>query len=156
MPLHSPARVLVVDDQPSIRAGLRLLIDSEHPRLHSVGAAGNCAEALALVRRLQPDLVLLDVDLDGEDGLALVPRLRHESSCRVVVFTSMLSTPVRQRALQLGVHDCLAKTTPARELLACLVAACPPGGGVELSCPPGRENPVHPGEFSDGGRAGLE
>lgn len=156
MPLHSPARVLVVDDQPSIRTGLRLLIDSEHPRLHSVGAAANCDEALALVRRLQPDLVLLDVDLDGEDGLSLVPRLQRESSCRVVVFTSMLSTPVRQRALQLGVHDCLAKTTPARELLACLVAACPPDRGVEMSCPPGRESPVHPGKFSDGGGPGLE
>jgi DNA-binding NarL/FixJ family response regulator len=140
-----------VDDQPSIRTGLGLLIDSERPRLCSVGAAGSFAEALVLARRLQPDLVVLDVDLAGEDGLALIPLLQREAACRVVVFTSAASPPVRQRALQLGARDCLSKATSATELLACLLAAAPPGGGGDLSCPPGRECPVHPGESSDAG-----
>jgi DNA-binding NarL/FixJ family response regulator len=144
----------VVDDQPSIRTGLRLLIDSEHPRLRSVGAAGSCAEALALARLLQPELVLLDVDLAGEDGLSLIALLRCETACRVVVLTSAATPGVRTRALQLGALACLSKTAPAAELLQCLLEIAHAAQEGEMSCPRGSECLVESGNFSDGGPRG--
>lgn len=147
-----PARVLVVDDQPSIRAGLRLLIDSEQPRLRSVGAAGSGAEALALARRLQPELVLLDVELAGEDGLALIAPLQREAGCRVVVLTSMATPGVRTRALALGARACLSKTAPAAELLQCLLAWAHATEGGGLSCPGGSQCLPDQGNSSDAGR----
>jgi DNA-binding NarL/FixJ family response regulator len=140
----------VVDDQPSIRTGLRLLIDSEHPRLRTVGAAGSCAEALVLARRLQPELVLLDVDLAGEDGLSLIAPLRHETACRVVVLTSAATPGVRARAQQLGALACLSKTAPAAELLQCLLASARASDTGQMSCLEGSECLVESGNSSDG------
>jgi DNA-binding NarL/FixJ family response regulator len=112
-----PASVLVVDDHPGLRTGLTLLIEAERPSLRSAGTAANGAEALALARRLQPDLVLLDVNLGGEDGLALIPQLLHVAPCRVVVLTSMPDAQLAQRARRLGACDFISKTAPASELL---------------------------------------
>lgn len=112
-----PISVLVVDDHPGLRIGLTLLIDAERPRLRSAGAAANGAEALALTRQLQPDVVLLDVNLGNEDGLALIPLLQRHAPCRVVVLTSMADAQVAQRAHRMGAHDFMLKTAPATELL---------------------------------------
>jgi two-component system invasion response regulator UvrY len=118
-----PISVLVVDDHPGLRIGLTLLIDAERPRLHSAGAAANGAEALALASQFQPDVVLLDVNLGSEDGLALIPLLQRQAPCRVVVLTSMADTQVAQRARGLGAHDFILKTAPATELLQRLLHA---------------------------------
>ncbi|NML15292.1 response regulator [Azohydromonas caseinilytica] len=155
MPLQPSTSVLVVDDQPSIRTGLRLLIDSERPRLYSAGSAGCTAEALALARCLRPELVLLDADLGGEDGLALIPMLQRVATCQVVVLTSTATLPVRQRALQLGARACLSKTVPGAELLACLLATIPLNGGGALSCLPGSQLLGDTGKSSDAGHAGV-
>lgn len=121
-----PARsvsVLVVDDQPGLRLGLTLLIDAERPRLRSVGSAANGEQALALARQLQPDVVLLDVNLGHEDGLALIPLLQGlVPCCRVLVLTSMADEQVAQRARRLGAHGFMLKTAPATELLEQLVS----------------------------------
>lgn len=117
----APARsvsVLVVDDQPGLRLGLTLLVDAERPRLRSAGCAANGEQALALARQLQPDVVLLDVNLGHEDGLALIPRLQGLAPrCRVLVLTSMADEQVAQRARRLGAHGFMLKTAPAAELL---------------------------------------
>lgn len=117
MPQSSPLSVLVVDDHPGLRAGLTLLINAEHPRLRIAGAAANGTEALQLTRRLQPDVVLLDVELGGEDGLALIPLLRREAPCRVVVLTALDDAQVAQRARLLGASAFMHKSAPATELL---------------------------------------
>lgn len=123
MPPSRCAAVLVVDDHPGVRTGLTLLIDAERPRLCSAGAAANGAEALALARRLQPGLVLLDVDLGGEDGLALIPLLQREAPCRVVVLTSVCDARLAQRALSLGAWAFMHKLAPAKQLIEQLIAA---------------------------------
>lgn len=122
MPPTRTARVLVVDDHPGIRTGLTLLVDAERPRLCSVGAAADGAQAQALALEHQPDLVLLDVDLGGEDGLALIPLLRRAAPCRVVVLTALGSAHVAQRAQQLGACAFMHKAAPAQELVAQLLA----------------------------------
>ncbi|MEJ7598089.1 MAG: LytTR family DNA-binding domain-containing protein [Kofleriaceae bacterium] len=63
-------RVLVVDDEPLARDGMRILL-AEHPDLELVGEAGNGAEALGLVDRLKPDLLLIDVQMPQMSGLEL-------------------------------------------------------------------------------------
>lgn len=117
----APARsisVLVVDDQPGLRLGLKLLIDAERPRLRSAGCAANGEQALALAKQLQPDVVLLDVNLGSEDGLALIAPLQGLAPrCRVLVLTSMADEQVAQRARRLGAHGFMLKTAPATELL---------------------------------------
>ena len=69
--LSQPIRVVLVDDHAVVRAGLRMLIESR-PGIIVVGKAGNGAEALAVVTRTQPDIIVLDLDLGGESGLAIV------------------------------------------------------------------------------------
>ncbi|WP_298231769.1 response regulator transcription factor [uncultured Azohydromonas sp.] len=126
-----PLSVLVVDDHPGLRTGLTLLINAEFPRLRSAGAAANGAEALQLTRRLQPDVVLLDVQLGGEDGLALIPLLQREAPCRVVVLTALDDARVAQRARLLGASEFTHKTAPAAELMRLLLQAPREPGLIE-------------------------
>ena len=116
-------RVLVVDDHAGIRVGIASLVDAELPRMHCVGTAATVSEALARNRELQPNVVVLDVNLDGEDGLALIPTLRRGSACAVVVLTSLSDPHVAAHALRQGAHACLNKTAPAVDLMAAILAA---------------------------------
>ena len=118
-----PLRVLVVDDHAGIRLGIESLIEAEAPRMRSVGAVGTPVEALAHTQRHQPHVVVLDVNLDGEDGLALIPLLHRAAPCGVVVLTSLQDPHIAERAHRLGAFGCLHKTAPADELLAFIVSA---------------------------------
>jgi DNA-binding NarL/FixJ family response regulator len=122
MPIESPLRVLIVDDHIGIRIGVASLIDAASPRMRCIGAAGTPAEALIRASQLQPDVVLLDVDLAGDDGLALIPALQGCSRCSVIVLTSLLDHRIALRASALGARACLQKTAPASELLDCIAA----------------------------------
>src|SRR5258706_6922196 len=76
MSAHSPIAisVLLIDDHPIFRAGLRILIES-HTGMKIVGEADQGAEALLAVRREQPNIILLDLDLSGVISLDLIPDL---------------------------------------------------------------------------------
>jgi CheY-like chemotaxis protein len=65
MPGEGSIKVLVVDDHASIRKGISSLINAEWPHMTCVGAAATAAEALSLTRECQPDVVLLDINLNG-------------------------------------------------------------------------------------------
>ena len=127
------AKVLVVDDHAGIRNALTRLIENERPRLCSVGAAANGKEALTMARAHQPDVILLDVVLGDEDGLALIGPLRR--SAAVVVLTSLADRRVAERALRLGAAAFVHKSAPAAELLACIARACA-NFTLPLSTPP--------------------
>jgi two-component system, NarL family, nitrate/nitrite response regulator NarL len=114
---RSPVRVLVVDDHASIRTGIRRLIDGEAPRLCTIGCAATADEALDSVERLQPDVVVLDVNLAGEDGLVLIPAMRRLAPCEVVVLTSLSDPVVERMAQALGASAHVHKTAPAQVLL---------------------------------------
>jgi two-component system, NarL family, nitrate/nitrite response regulator NarL len=118
-----PLRVLVVDDHAGIRLGIESLIEAEAPRMRSVGAVGTLVEAIAHTQRHQPHVVVLDVNLGGEDGLSLIPLLHRAAPCVVVVLTSLQDPHIAERAHRLGAFGCLQKTAPADELLACIVSA---------------------------------
>src|ERR1044071_7228065 len=95
-------KIVIVDDHAVVRAGLRLLIETDK-RFGVCGEAGNCPEALAAVEDAQPDLILLDINLDGETSLQLIPRLlRDAPAARVLVLTGLNDDGINAEALRAG------------------------------------------------------
>ena len=133
MPMNGSLRVLVVDDHIGIRIGIASLIDAEHPFMQAVGCAVSATEALAQTIALQPDVVVLDVNLDGEDGLALIPSLQRAAACEVVVLTSLSDPQVALYARRMGARACVHKAAPAGELMLA-IRACQREGhaGIEM------------------------
>ena len=83
----SQATVLTIDDQPRFRAIARQLVDSV-PGLRALAEAGSGQEGLALARSLQPDVVLLDINLPDIDGLEVCRRLHEEMTASRVILVS--------------------------------------------------------------------
>ncbi|GEL96426.1 response regulator [Cellulomonas composti] len=106
-----PVRLVVVDDQPTIRLGLRMILDHE-PDLTVVGEAGDGATAVDVVRETRPDVVLLDVRMPGTDGVEATRRIRSDpdlADVRVVVLTTFDDEEYVTGALRAGAHAFLLK-----------------------------------------------
>ena len=110
--------VLVVDDQAAVRNGVCSLIACTSLPLREVCSAATPASALRLAALLLPDVVVLDADLGGEDGLALIPQL---APALVLVLSCHGDAHTRDRAWRLGARAFIEKHQPAAELLAALV-----------------------------------
>ena len=111
----APIGVLVVDDQFAVREGVARLITCSATPLRYVSTASTAAEALLAAAKLLPNVVVLDADLDGEDGLALIPQLALTAG--VLVLTSHGDAVTRARAAGLGASAFIEKHQPAAELL---------------------------------------
>jgi DNA-binding NarL/FixJ family response regulator len=111
-------RVLLADDQSMVRAGFRMILESE-PGIAVVGEAANGEQAVASARRLDPDVVLMDVQMPGEDGLQATRRITAEPgpSCRVVILTTFERDDYVFEALQSGASGFLLKNAPPEELI---------------------------------------
>ncbi len=106
----APYQVLIVDDAPAVREGLRWLLENE-PDLSVVGEAGNGLEALELAARLAPDLVILDIELPGVDGFAVAQSLRASADPPAIIFLTIhIDAPFRQRARASGGDGFVEKT----------------------------------------------
>src|ERR1700687_3195490 len=93
-------RLLLVDDQPSVRQGLRMRLTLE-PDMTVVGEASNGREAMTLVQQLAPDIVLMDVEMPGMDGITATFEMRASSPQSAVVMLSIcddVSTRARAQA----------------------------------------------------------
>lgn len=109
--------ILIVDDHAVIRAGLRLLLETD-PRFGICGDVGNCPDALEAAERLQPDIILLDIDLDGENALTCVPTLlKSAPAARVLVLTGTGDSNVHAQALKVGAMGLVLKEKAAEVLL---------------------------------------
>jgi DNA-binding NarL/FixJ family response regulator len=118
-----PIRVLVVDDQQLLRAGFRVILESE-PDIQVVGEGADGVEALDLVRDLRPDVVLMDVRMPRLDGLTATERLlAREDPPRVVVLTTFDQNEYVVRALRAGAYGFLLKDAPASRLVTAVRAA---------------------------------
>jgi DNA-binding NarL/FixJ family response regulator len=116
-------RVLVVDDHPVVRDGLRGMLDGQ-PDLEVVGEAGNGREALAQVARLRPDVVLVDLRMPELDGVGTIRALaRDHPGVRTLVLTTYDEDRDILRALDAGAVGCLLKDTPREELFRAVRAA---------------------------------
>jgi DNA-binding NarL/FixJ family response regulator len=82
-------RCLIVDDSPGFRDAMRALLEAQG--IEVVGGAGSAAEALAQIAGLAPDVVLIDIDLGGESGLALARRI-HDGAVDAVPKVILIST----------------------------------------------------------------
>ncbi len=115
-------RILLADDHAVLRSGLRLLIDSQ-PDFKVVGEAGDGAETLVKTRELKPDLVVLDLNMSGLDGLAALPLLRKESpGLRVLILTMHDDANHLQQALRAGAVGYVLKRAADAELLMAIRA----------------------------------
>lgn len=110
-------RVLLADDEPLVRQGLRLILDSEDG-IEVVGEAADGAEALAVARREEPDVICMDVRMPGVDGIRateLALRLPHRP--RVLVVTTFEHDQYVQEALAAGAAGFLLKRARAEEIV---------------------------------------
>jgi two-component system, NarL family, nitrate/nitrite response regulator NarL len=115
-----PIRILIIDAQEMIRTALRLLIET-HARMSVIGEAGNRVEALAVARREQPDIILLDLVLGDEDGLEMIEDLCATSQdSRLLILTSIRNTEIHARAILLGAVGVLLKDKTADMLMKAL------------------------------------
>ena len=115
-------RVIVADDHPVVREGLRAILDAE-PDLDVVGEAGSGAEAVELAARLRPDVVLMDLRMPGMDGVEATGRIAAAGAARVLVVTTYDTDSDILRAVEAGATGYLLKDTPRRELTAAVRAA---------------------------------
>lgn len=104
----TPIRVLLVDDERSVRRGLRMCLDLE-PDIEVVGEAQDADSALRLARHLRPDVVVMDVLMPGTDGLAVTRAIQESVSCAVVVLSIHDDAATRARAAAAGASAFVAK-----------------------------------------------
>ena len=110
--------VLLADDQAMVRAGFRMILESE-PDVVVVGEAEDGEQAVAAVTRLRPDLVLMDIQMPGMDGLEATRRItaRPELDARVVILTTFERDDYVFDALRSGASGFLLKNAPPEELV---------------------------------------
>jgi DNA-binding NarL/FixJ family response regulator len=116
-------RVLIVDDHPVVRDGLRGMFSGE-PGFEVVGEAASGDEAVALVAALAPDVVLMDLRMPGTDGVTAIGRItRGGSAARVLVLTTYDTDSDVLPAIEAGATGYLLKDAPREELFRAVRAA---------------------------------
>jgi DNA-binding NarL/FixJ family response regulator len=113
-------RVLLADDEQLIRAGFRLILESE-PDFEVVGEASNGREAVDFTTKLDPDVVLMDIQMPVMNGLEAtqqITALGREDTSRVLVLTTFEIDEYVYEALRAGASGFLLKRTPAADLIA--------------------------------------
>jgi DNA-binding NarL/FixJ family response regulator len=115
-------RVLVVDDQPLIRAGFHKMVEAR-PDLEVIGEAADGAEAVAQARRLGPDVVLMDIRMPTMDGLEATRQLAGPgvaNPTKVLILTTFDLDEYVYEALRAGASGFLLKDAPPEELAAAI------------------------------------
>ena len=113
-------RLLLAEDQAMLRGALAALLGLESD-LEVVGAAADGEAAWRDLQRLQPDLLVTDIEMPGLGGLELAQRIqRHELPCKVVIVTTFARGGFLRRALDAGVCGYLLKDAPAEQLAEAL------------------------------------
>jgi two-component system response regulator DevR len=112
-----PTSVLIVDDHPAVREGMRAILETQ-PDVRVVGAAGSTAEAVALADRLRPGLILLDVRLPGRGGLEACRELRARvPEARILMMSGLPATSPLLHAAAAAADGFLSKESSAGEII---------------------------------------
>ena len=126
-----PIKILVVDDHSVVRQGLRMFLSLD-PELEVIGEASNGQEAIEMVKKLQPDVVLMDLLMPVMDGITATQKIRQEyPDSEVIALTSVLEDASVVNAVRAGAIGYLLKDTQADELCRAIKAAA--AGQVQLS-----------------------
>ncbi len=108
-----PARVLVVDDSPTMR-GLITAVLSQDPDVSVVGQAGDAMEARAAIKQLNPEVVTLDIEMPNMNGLEFLEKIMKLRPMPVIMVSTMThrGAEATLAALEIGAFDCVAKPVP--------------------------------------------
>lgn len=118
VPTDTPLRVVLVDDDTLVRAGLRLILGGDRA-IEIVGEASDGIAAVSEIARTRPDVVLMDIRIPRRDGLAALEIARAaDPTLKVVVLTTFDADDMVLTALRLGAAGFLLKDTPPAELVA--------------------------------------
>lgn len=132
-PPPAPLRVLLVDDSPLIRLGLKAALE-DRPELAVVGEAGSAADGLAAVERLKPDVVLLDLRLPDRPGTAACREItRRHPSVKVLMLTSSADERNVQEAIAAGAQGYLLKDNDGATLVAAITRVAAGGSVLDRS-----------------------
>ena len=124
-------RILLVDDHPVVRDGLAQLINSSGD-LTVCGEAGESAEALQALEKVQPELVVVDLSLNGADGLELIKQMRARWPALPILVLSMHNEKLfAERVLRAGARGYIMKQEATRSVLTAIRKVL--GGDVHLS-----------------------
>lgn len=122
MHANNELQVIIADDHPIFRRGLRMVIEAD-PRLKVVAEAEDGATALTEVKRLRPSVVVLDMDMPHLDGMAVVREIREQRLPVEAVFLTMHKDEATfNAALDLGVKGYVVKDSAANEIIGCIKA----------------------------------
>lgn len=146
-------RVMLVDDHAVLRAGLRMLIDSQ-PDLLIVGEAASTKDALPLIRELRPDVISLDLSMPGGGGLPLIEQLKAEGvTSRVLVLTMHDDPAYFRSAVVAGAVGYVVKTAADSELLTAIRAVHE--GRLFISMPSGNSENLLQADLADAPASAL-
>jgi two-component system nitrate/nitrite response regulator NarL len=112
-----PIRIMLVDDHHTMLWGLEKLIESENPRMEVVGTASTSGEALVKAASLCPDVILLDLDLDGTSTIEILPALLSNPASRILIFTGAREQATLDLAVFRGARGVLRKDASAEQVL---------------------------------------
>jgi DNA-binding NarL/FixJ family response regulator len=128
---RSHLRVVLADSHVILRQGLRAILDAE-PDLEVIGEAGSVASAIALVRRLQPDVLITEVSFEHNGAMQAIGELRRECiGMRIVLLTGQDRPETVHAALNAGAHAYIVKEAPVEDLLRAIRSE-----GAEFNHPP--------------------
>ncbi len=113
----NPIRILLIDDHKSFMDGLSMVIKSQSPAMEVVGTASNRAEALAAASRLNPDLILMDMDLGDCFSIEFLPELLEKTSAKVLMLTGMQDPDFHNSAIVKGARGVLLKGESGKVIL---------------------------------------
>ncbi len=122
MQANNELQIVIADDHPIFRRGLRMVIEAD-PCLKVVAEAEDGATALAEVKRLQPQVVVLDLDMPRLDGMAVARAIAEQDLPVAVAFLTMHNDEATfNAALNLGVKGYVVKDSAANEIIGCIKA----------------------------------
>lgn len=110
-------RVLIVDDEPLVRSGVRMILESEHD-IEIVGEAADGNEALKQAHALTPDIIMLDIRMPGLDGIETTRRLlERKAAPRILILTTFDLDEYVYEAMKAGASGFLLKNVPPAKLV---------------------------------------
>lgn len=109
-------RIIIVDDHASVRAGVAAILGAD-PQIDIVGEAATGSEAVALTERLDPDIVMLDVQLPDRDGIDICREITGRTNARVLILTAYEIADNVAAALDAGASAFLAKTAEPQQMI---------------------------------------
>jgi DNA-binding NarL/FixJ family response regulator len=125
VPTKQQIRVLIADDHLLFAEALRLVLDAD-PRLEVVGYARDGREVVELARALEPDVILMDLEMPVLDGVTATRKLLKASPARVAILTASTRPEDAVRARDAGAAAYLTKDCPTHEIVEAVLQLAPP------------------------------